>query len=260
MPRGGKMRDALKDGRKQLGGWVNMESLIATEIMAGAGFDILMIDQEHGPGDFLSAIGQQQAIRAGGAGGPCGACLRVYANDINVIKKTLDSGIDGPMVPMVETAEAAADVVAACLMPPLGLRGVAPGNVRAARYGYEKDHFIATKGQDVFIMTQVETATTVENLKAINKLGGIDILFIGRNDLASSIGRLDDQDSSEPRELLAEAERKIKESGRWLGGISAHGDSAAVMFERGYDMVIAAADHTLLHDGAGSLVRSLADR
>jgi len=257
MPRGGKIRDLLNEGRKALGGWVNMESPIATEIMAGAGFDLLMIDQEHGPGDAMTAIGQQQAIRSGG---PCAAFLRVPANDINVIKKALDTGIDGLMVPMVETADDAKAVADACLLPPLGQRGVAPGNVRAARYGYEKDHFIATKGQDIFVMTQVETARTVENLGEIGGVAGIDMLFIGRNDLSSSIGKLDDQTSKEAVELLDEAERRIKESGRWLGGIPAPHDSAAEMFKRGYDMVIAAADHALLRDGALKVVASLKDR
>ncbi|MGY8996605.1 MAG: HpcH/HpaI aldolase family protein, partial [Alphaproteobacteria bacterium] len=182
MPRGGKVRDALNDGKKLLGGWVNMASPIATEIMAGAGFDFLMIDQEHGLGDAMTAISQQQAIRSGG---PCAAFLRVHDNDPQLIKRALDSGIDGLMVPLVETAEAAAGVASACLLPPLGQRGVAPGNVRAARYGYEKDHFIKTKGQDVFVLVQVETALTVENLPEIGKVEGIDMLFIGRNDLAS---------------------------------------------------------------------------
>ena len=160
------------------------------------------------------------------------------------------------MVPLVETAEDVAAVVAACRLPPLGVRGTAPGNVRAARYGYDKDRFIAEKGRDVFVMTQVETAATVANLHEIVKVEGIDMLFIGRNDLASSIGRLDDQNGPESRELLAEAERRIREAGRWLGGIPAPDDSAAAMFERGYDMVIATADHALLRDGALAVVAS----
>ena len=258
MPRrGAGIRDALKDGRKLLGGWVNMESPIATEIMAGAGFDFLTIDQEHGPGDSMTAIQQLQAIRAGGS---CAAFLRVPANDVNVIKKALDTGVDGLMAPMVETPGAAADVAAACLLPPAGRRGVAPGNVRAARYGYEKDRFIAAGGRDVFVMTQVETAATVANLDGIAGVEGVDMLFIGRNDLSSSIGRLDDQTSAEAVELLEEAERRIVESARWLGGIPAPHDGAAAMFERGYDMVIAAADHALLRDGALAVVDSLRAR
>ncbi|MBC6441517.1 MAG: hypothetical protein GDA49_14160 [Rhodospirillales bacterium] len=257
MPRGDSIRDALNQGRKLLGGWVNMESPIATEIMAGAGFDLIMIDQEHGPGDAMTAIGQQQAIRAGG---DSAAFLRVPANDINVVKKALDTGVDGLMVPMVETAEDAKAVADACLLPPLGLRGVAPGNVRAARYGYEKDHFVATRGRDIFVMTQVETAHTVDNLEAIGAIDGIDMLFIGRNDLSSSIGRLDDQTSAEAVDLLETAERKIKASGRWLGGIPADHDDAAAMLARGYDMVLAASDHALVRDGALACVNALKDR
>ncbi len=256
MPRGGQLRDALNDGRKLLGGWVNMASPIATEIMAGAGFDLLMIDQEHGPGDAMTAIAQQQAIRSGGL---CAAFLRVHDNDPQLIKRALDSGIDGLMVPLVETAEAASAVVSACRIPPLGQRGVAPGNVRAARYGYEKDNFIATRGRDVFVIAQVETARTVEKLREIGAVDGLDMLFIGRNDLASSIGKLDDQTSAESVELRENAERLIKESGRWLGGIPGDGDHAAAMFQRGYDLVISAADHALVRDGALAAVQALKD-
>ena len=158
MAEGERLRQTLRAGERLLGCWVNMASPIATEIVAGAGFDLIMIDQEHGPGDALAAIGQQQAIRAGAPPGrPVAACLRVHDNQPQLIKRALDSGIDGLMVPLVESAEAAADVVAACLMPPAGRRGVAPGNVRAAGYGYAKDRFVAAGGRDVFVAIQVET-------------------------------------------------------------------------------------------------------
>ena len=254
MPRGEKIRSAMRSGKRQLGAWVNMESPIATEIMAGAGFDFIMIDQEHGPGNAMTAITQQQAIRSGGT--DC-AMLRIRDNDAQLIKKALDTGIDGLMVPLVETAESAQSVVDACRLPPLGTRGVAPGNVRAARYGYEKDAFIANRGRDVLVITQVETDATVRNLRDIGQVEGIDALFIGRNDLSSSIDRLDDQTSPEAMELLGEAERRIKESGRLLGGIPSPFDGVAAMLERGYDMVIAVADHALLRDGALDAVASL---
>lgn len=257
MARGSEFREALKAGRRMLGGWVNMNSPIATEIMGGAGFDAIMIDQEHGPGDAMAAIQQQQAIRSAGSS----ACfLRVHDNDPQLIKRALDSGIDGLMVPLVETAEAAAAIVAACRMPPLGQRGVAPGNVRAADYGYSKDAFIAGKGTDVFVMSQVESAETVANLKEIGQVEGIDMLFIGRNDLASSIGKLADLNDPEAKELREEAERRIKESGRFLGGIPGPADSAMDMFARGYDFVLAVADHALIRDGALAVVKANADR
>lgn len=258
MAEGERLRQALRAGRKLLGGWVNMASPIATEIMAGAGFDLLMIDQEHGPGDALTAIAQQQAIRAGApASHPVAACLRVHDGHPQLIKRALDTGIDGLMVPLVETAGAAAAVVSACLAPPAGRRGVAPGNVRAAAYGYGKDRFVAAGGRDVFVAVQVETQATVARLDEIAAVAGIDMLFIGRNDLASSIGKLHDQDAPEAVALREEAERRIGESGRWLGGIPAPGDSAAAMFERGYDLVIATADHALLRDGATAITKAL---
>lgn len=257
MARGAAIREALKSGHKMLGGWVNMNSPIATEIIAGAGFDAIMIDQEHGPGNNMDAILQQQAIRAGG---DSHSLLRVHDNSTQLIKQALDTGIDGVMVPLVETAEGAAQVAAACRFPPLGVRGVAPGNVRAARYGYDKDAFIAARGGDVFVMSQVESELTVRNLREIGKVDGIDMLFIGRNDLASSIGRLDNLNDPVAKELREEAERLIKESGRFLGGIPGPADSARDMFARGYDFVIAAADHALLRDAAVALVKANADR
>ena len=113
------------------------------------------------------------------------------------------------------------------------------------------------RGRDVLVITQVETEATVHNLGDIGRVDGIDVLFVGRNDLSSSIDRLDDQTSPEAMELLGEAERRIKESGRLLGGIPSPFDSVAAMVERGYDMVIAAADHALLRDGALDAVASL---
>jgi 4-hydroxy-2-oxoheptanedioate aldolase len=254
MVQGNTIRTRLSDGERLLGGWVNMASPIAAEIMGMAGFDILMIDQEHGPGDALAAIQLQQAIAAGGTS----ACfMRVHDSDTQLIKRALDTGLDGLMVPMVETADEAARVVAACRFPPNGVRGVAPGNVRAAAYGYKKDQFMAARGGDVFVICQVETAATVQNLDDITKVDGVDMLFIGRNDLASSIGHLADPNHAEALELRQEAERRIKQSGRAMGGIPGPGDDAKAMFERGYNLVIAIADHAILRDGAVACVTSL---
>jgi 4-hydroxy-2-oxoheptanedioate aldolase len=222
--------------------------------MGMAGFDLLMIDQEHGPGDTLAAIQIQQAIAAGGNSA---RFMRIYDGETQLIKRALDTGIDGLMVPMVETAEAAARVVAACRFPPEGVRGVAPGNVRAAGFGYRKDEFMAARGADVFVICQVETATTVANLDEIAEIEGVDMLFIGRNDLASSIGHLADPNCQEALDLRQEAERRIKQSGRKLGGIPGPGDDAKAMFERGYDLVIAAADHAILRDGAIACIKAL---
>jgi len=254
MAKGNLLRTRLNDGERLVGGWLTMASPIAAEIMGMAGFDLLMIDQEHGPGETLLAIQLQQAIAAGGESA---AFMRVHDSDTQLIKRALDTGIDGLMVPMVETAEEAQRVVAACRFPPAGVRGVAPGNVRAAGYGFRKDAFMDARGGDVFVICQVETARTVKNLKEIVKVDGVDMLFIGRNDLASSIGHLADPNHADALAMRQEAERVIKESGCRLGGIPGPGDDAKAMFERGYDLVIAIADHAILRDGAVACVKAL---
>jgi 4-hydroxy-2-oxoheptanedioate aldolase len=254
MAKGNLLRTRLNDGEQLVGGWLNMASPIAAEIMGMAGFDLLMIDQEHGPGETLAAIQLQQAVAAGGASA---SFMRVHDSDTQLIKRALDTGIDGIMVPMVETAEAAARVAAACRFPPEGVRGVAPGNVRAAGYGYRKEEFMAARGGDVFVICQVETAATVKNLEEIGQVDGVDMLFIGRNDLASSIGHLADPNHAEALAMREEAERLIKKSGRKMGGIPGPGDDAKAMFARGYDLVIAIADHAILRDGAVACVKSL---
>lgn len=251
MARGDEIRRRLAGGDRLVTSWLTLCSPIAAEIMAMVGFDALIIDQEHGPGDLFNAVSLMQAARAGDA--PC--LMRIASSDINLIKRALDTGIDGIMVPMVETPEQARAVVAACRFPPEGTRGIAPGSVRAARYGLDRAGFVAARGRDVFVICQVETKATVERIEAIAAVDGVDMLFIGRNDLASSVGRVADLAHPEAKALLAEAERRIKGTGKPLGGITAPGDGVTDLFGRGYGLVIAGSDHTILRDAAQAVVK-----
>lgn len=251
MARGHELRRRLAEGHNLLAAWLTLCSTISAEIMALAGFDVLIIDQEHGPGDLLNAIGLMQAARAGDA--PC--LMRLASHDPNLIKRALDTGVDGLMLPMVETREQAEAIVAACRMPPAGFRGIAPGSVRAARYGLGRAAFIADGGRDVYLICQVETARTLPAIPAIAAVDGVDMLFIGRNDLASSIGRAGDLAHPDARAQQADAEARIKATGKALGGITAPGLDARALFGTGHRLVIAGSDHTLLRDAAIATVK-----
>jgi len=253
MARGDDIRGRLAAGDKLVASWLTLCSPIAAEIMALTGFDALIIDQEHGPGDLVNAVNLMQAAWAGGDA-PC--LMRIGGAELNLIKRSLDTGIDGLMVPVVETPDQARMVVAACRFPPEGNRGIAPGSVRAARYGMDRAGFVAARGRDVFVICQVETKATVERIEAIAAVDGVDMLFIGRNDLASSIGRVADQNHPDAKALMAEAERRIKASGKALGGITAPGDGVTDLFGRGYGLVIAGSDHTILRDAALGVVKA----
>lgn len=246
MARGTEIRGRFAAGDKLVGCWLALYSTIAAEIVALAGFDVLIIDQEHGPGDPLNAIGLMQAARAGEA--PC--LMRIASHDPNLIKRALDTGVDGLIVPMVETPEQAVAVVAACRFPPEGIRGIAPGSVRAARYGLDRAGFVAARGRDVFLACQVETKATVGRIPAIAAVDGVDMLFIGRNDLASSIGRVADLGHPEAAALLGEVESRIMAAGKPMAGVTGPGDDARSMLGRGYSLAMAGSDHTLLRDAA----------
>jgi 4-hydroxy-2-oxoheptanedioate aldolase len=187
-----------------------------------------------------------QAARAGDA--PC--LMRIASHDPNLIKRALDTGIDGLVVPMVETPEQASAIVAACRFPPEGMRGIAPGSVRAARFGLDRAGFVAARGRDVLIACQVETKATVARIPAIAAVDGVDMMFIGRNDLASSIGHVADLRHPEAAKLLAEAEARIMASGKPMAGVPGPGDDARTMLARGYALAMAGGDHTLLRDAA----------
>lgn len=251
MARGHEIRQRLADGHNLLASWLTLCSNIAAEIMALAGFDILIIDQEHGPGDPHNAIGLMQATRAGDA--PC--IMRLASHDPNLIKRSLDIGVDGLMLPMVETADQAKAIVAACRLPPAGFRGIAPGSVRAARYGLDRAAFIADGGRDVYVICQVETRATLDQIPAIAAVEGVDMLFIGRNDLASSIGKAGDLNHPDARAQQADAEARIKATNRLLGGIVAPGLDAKTLFASGHRLVISGSDHTFLRDAAIATVK-----
>lgn len=253
MARGHELRQRLAEGHNLLASWLTLGNTMAAEIMALAGFDVLIIDQEHGPGDPMNALGLMQAARAGNA--PC--LMRLASHDINLIKRCLDIGADGLMLPMVETPDQAKSIVAACRLPPAGIRGIAPGSVRAARYGLDRAKFIEDGGRDVFIICQVETKATLDRIPAIAAIDGVDMLFIGRNDLASSIGRANDLAHPEATAQQADAEARIKATGKALGGIVAPGIDAKSLFASGHRLVIAGGDHTMLRDAAIATVKSV---
>lgn len=247
------LKERLANRDRLLGCFLQLASPVAAELIAHSGFDFLIIDQEHSPADVMGAFAMAQATAS--ARVPC--LLRVASHDPNLIKRALDTGVGGVMVPWVESREQAEAIVAACRTPPQGMRGVAPGSVRASLYGLRRDAFAADGGRSLVIVCQIETARAVERLSEIATVDGVDVLFIGRNDMASSIGKLTAPNGPELSELIARAERGIKEGGKRLGGIAAPDDDATAMFGRGYDFVAAASDLTLMRDAALVLVRAV---
>ena len=236
----------LEDGPPLVGCWSHLVSPAAAEILALCGYDFVIIDNEHGP----TSLSESTIIMMAVSTTPAATLMRVPWNDPVYIKRALDTGIEGLMIPAVEDAEAARRAVAACRYPPEGIRGVAYAVTRAADYGLKLAEYAEKANDNLVVMCQVETAKTVDNIEAIGAVDGIDVLFIGPFDLSASMGKPGQFDDPEVADALERAEAGIRASGKTLGGILRPGDSLAAMVKRGYGLMISASDATLLRDAA----------
>jgi 2-keto-3-deoxy-L-rhamnonate aldolase RhmA len=223
-----------------------MGSPVAAEAVAGAGYDAVVLDHEHGPGDLMNAIGLMQAV--GENGTPC--MMRVPWNDMVYIKRALDIGIHGIIIPYVQNAKEAKAAVDACIYPTKGTRGVAPHAARCSRWGMRLDEYMAALPDLILTMVQIETAEAVENIEEIAAVPGLDMLFLGPGDLAASIGKIGRVDDPEAVALIEKAEAKMRKTGKLMGTVTRPGKTVNWTFDQGHDFVIAGQDIKLLQQAA----------
>jgi 4-hydroxy-2-oxoheptanedioate aldolase len=229
-----------------------MASPIATEVVASAGYDCVMIDLEHGPGDYLDATAQAQAV----SGLPCAPLIRVPENAPVYLKRALDVGPAGVMVPMVDSADRAGAAVSACRYPPRGVRGVAHPIARASGYGTDLARYVERFEEELLVICQIETPAAVENAAAIAAVDGVDMVFVGPMDLSASAGHFNEPDHAEVDRLIDRIEAAARDAGALLGALATPGRPAAALFERGFDLVVDAVDVGLLRDAARANVEA----
>lgn len=246
MYRPNTLKKRLGAGNKAFGCWLFTGSPAVAEIVGLMGFDFVLIDLEHGAGDLRETVGLLQAL----GNSASTTLVRVAWNDPVLLKRALDTGVEGVMIPMIESADEARAAVAACRYPPAGTRGRA-SSVRAADYGLVWKEYSATANENLLIICQIESAKGVANIAEIGATDGVDVLFIGPNDLAGSLGQADPADIAD---TLAEAEAAIKKTGKIMGTVPHAGLSVEDLFAKGYDMVAGTSDTGLLRDGARRLV------
>lgn len=248
-----RLRKRLIAGETSIGCWIHMCSSIGAEVIGLAGFDVIIIDHEHGPSDYLNTISLMQAVSATGAT----PIMRVPWNDPIYIKRALDIGAQGIIIPSVDTAEQARAAVAACRYPPAGIRGSAYGLVRASDYGLQAEQYINDLPEGILVMCQVESKTAVENIDEILAVEGVDVFFMGPIDMSASMGIMGQTDDPRLIEMRGRAEKAIKAAGKWMGGLAVKGDSVQAMRDRGYDIVTGVSDISLMRDAALAHLKSL---
>jgi len=213
--------------------------------MAEAGYDALMIDLEHGPGDIMSTIHQIHAMK----GKIAVPFSRAPWNDFVQIKRILDSGVYGLLVPYVNTKEEAQAAVEAVLYPKEGIRGVA-GSPRAAHYENKAMEYLHTANEEVYLMIAVETPDSVANLDEILTIERLDGIFIGSMDLATNMGYFGNPKAEAVQDAIKIVEQKVLTAGKVLSTVAGNWEDAQKKYEKGYQLVFFFSDTTSLGTAA----------
>ncbi len=183
------------------GMWISSGSSVVGEIASRAGFDWLLLDMEHGLGSESETLQQIQCLHDADAA----PIVRIPACEAYFIKRILDFGASGIMVPMVNTADDARRFIKFLRYPPDGIRGMS-GSSRAAAYGFSFPEYHADANKKILAIVQIETRESVDNVFEIAAVDGVDILFVGHSDLSLNLGCFREYDSP----LIIEAERKVR--------------------------------------------------
>ena len=248
-------KQALAAGDAQIGLWLGLANAYSAEICAGAGFDWLLIDGEHSPNDLRSILGQLQAI-APHASHPIARVPMGYGHQGAVlIKQYLDLGVQTLLVPMVDTAEQAAELVRATRYPQDdglgGIRGMA--GARASRWG-RYPQYAKEANARVCLLVQAETRTALQNLDAIAATPGVDGVFIGPADLSASMGFVGQPNHPEVQAVIADAIARILKAGKAPGILATTEEQARKWLAAGARFVAVGVDTVVLTAAAKALL------
>jgi 2-dehydro-3-deoxy-L-rhamnonate aldolase len=232
---------ALRTGQTGLGLWLSCANPYVAEIAAGSGYDWLLIDGEHGPNDVPTLLAQLQAV-APYASHPI---VRPVNRDPALIKQILDIGAQTLLVPMVESAASARDIVSAMRYAPHGIRGVGASIARAARWGRIED-YMASAEEQLCLLVQIESIKGLENLEEITRTEGVDGVFIGPADLSASMGHPGNPGHPEVQAAIEKAIKRIRALGKAAGFLAPDPQDARQSIEWGANFVAIAIDTMLM--------------
>ena len=248
MPSPNTLKRRLLGGGKAFGSWLHLAHPAATEAMASAGYDFLFLDNEHGPASLQDTLLQLHVL----SGTPVAPVVRVPWNDPVYLKRVLDIGATSVMIPMIETAEQAKAAVASCRYPPKGTRGFGPW--REIGNGSDLVDYARRAHEELLIIGQIESVKAMENIDAIAAVEGLDLLYIGPNDLSGSVGRFREFEHPDVARAIDRAFAGIRRAGKPAGIVPYGVRTAAELFRDGYAMLAAATDLALMRGAAAAEV------
>jgi 4-hydroxy-2-oxoheptanedioate aldolase len=251
------VKRALREGKPSVGTWLSLGSIIAARFMARTGLDWLNVDIEHSLVDWETAC----HIFATVADAGCTALARVPGNRHDHIKRVLDNGAMGIVVPMVNSRQEAEDAVAAALYPPQGNRSVG-GSVHALNFGTNANDYYAHANEEILLVLQCEHIKSVENADAIFSVPGIDAMFVGPNDLAASMRTKDGKPPSgaATKEALDHILAACKKHKVAPGIHCGSAEEANLRIAEGWQFIAIGSELKMMLAGAAAEVKKLAGR
>jgi len=241
-------KQALRNRQPQIGLWVGLADAYVSELLATTGFDWLLIDAEHAPNDSRSVLRQLQAI----APYPVHAIVRPVHGSVELIKRYLDLGVQTVLIPMVETAEQAALMVAATRYPTRGIRGVGSALARSSRWN-QIDGYLHRSDEQMCVLVQVESVAALKALEAIAAVPGVDGVFFGPADLSASMGLIGKPNDPAVQTAIAQGIATVVKAGKAAGCLSSDNQTAHDYLAQGATFVAVGVDTSLLVKAASQL-------
>lgn len=241
--RANRLREIWAEGRAATNCWLSIPSQLSAETMAHQGWDSVTVDLQHGPIDYAMAYAMLVAVSTTNAV----PLVRVPWNEPGTIMRVLDWGAYGVLCPSVDTAEECARFVGAARYAPMGYRSV--GSARAVLYAGRD--YLAHANETVVTIAQIESKKGLDNVEAIARTPGLDMLYVGPNDLGLSLGRAAVSDQTDPvvvaaiDKVLASAHAAGLKAGIYCGTA----DHGLAMIKKGFDLVTVVNDAWLLRQG-----------
>ena len=249
-------KQALKAGTPQIGLWASLADPYVAEALATAGFDWLLIDGEHAPNDLRSVLGQLQAVGSAASfdasSHPTHPIVRPPIGDVVLIKQYLEIGAQTLLIPMVDTAEQAARMVAATRYPPRGVRGVGSAGARSSRWSGVPDYLHGADAE-ICLLVQVETTTGLANLAEIAAVEGVDGVFFGPADLSASMGLLGQPAHPDVVSAMTQGIATVRAAGKAPGILMTNNTASRYYLEKGALFVAVGVDAMLLVQAAKAL-------
>jgi 4-hydroxy-2-oxoheptanedioate aldolase len=234
----------LRAGEATYGLWMSLPGVAQARLLARAGFDWIVIDAEHTLLD-LSTLGA--TIAAITDAGTCAPFVRLPTNSVEWYKWALDAGAWGVIVPMVNSAAEAAQAVRWCTYPPTGMRSIG-GAFAPLGFATDWASYYAAANREILVAVQIESAPALDQIDAIMATPGLDVAFVGPNDLHAQIGLPPSSEGAEPsfQAALDQIIGSARQHQRALGIYCSNGAAAAARVAQGFQMVNVATDAAIL--------------